>query len=159
MVRSFVDEWPKSARLRSRSAKRQRNTCSAPASPAAASPYMTGLPTNTAWAPNASALRISVPHRMPESNNTVTSWPAFVLCERMASAMAGSRLRLPAAPSYWRPPWLLTIIPSQPAVMACIASVGDWIPFATRDPAQFSRKNERSDQVREVPEKAVRSQA
>ena len=43
--------------------------------------------------------------------------------------------------------------------MAFMASVGDWIPLATRAPDQFSRRKAKSAQVRLVPAKAVRIQA
>ena len=134
--------YPASPRLVSRSARVCLMTCSTPAWPPTTEPYTQGRPTEregdynvsmvvsgreeresegededddsrkTPCAPNASALMMSLPVLMPESNKTV-SLPSFWAARTLGDFMMSSRAsREGIAPSTWRPPWLETIMPS-----------------------------------------------
>ena len=101
------------------------STFSTPFCPPAASPHKTALPRNTALAPRAKALRISVPLRTPPSKKTSTflPWHAWMTSSR-TSIVAG-------VVSSWRAPWLETKIASAPCYKAMRASSAHMIPLAT----------------------------
>lgn len=64
---------------------------------------------------------MSVPLRTPPSISTGTLLPT-------AAAMAGSASSVAGAVSSWRPPWLLTTMPSAPASSALTASPAERTP-------------------------------
>ena len=70
-----------------------------------ANPHKAGLPTQQQSAPNANALKISVPVLIPPSTCT----PILPLA---ASTHSGNASIVAVTPSNWRPPWLLTTTPS-----------------------------------------------
>ena len=76
----------------------------------------------TAVAPKASALKISVPRRMPPSMNTGMRPPT-------AATISGRHSMVERRVSSPRPPWFDTTMPSAPACMASTASSGDTMPF------------------------------
>ncbi len=110
---------PIQSRTSSMSSLRQSST---PAWPLYAKPHSTGLPIQQKSAPSASALKISVPCRIPPSTCTGT-------CPLTAATTSGSASSVARAPLSWRPPWFDTMMPCTPWWTANSASSAVAMPL------------------------------
>mmetsp|Transcript_6399 Transcript_6399/g.15071 ORF Transcript_6399/g.15071 Transcript_6399/m.15071 type:complete len:200 (+) Transcript_6399:151-750(+) len=94
-----------------------------PCSPPTARAYTAGRANMTALAPSPTALKMSVPRRIPPSMK-------MGICPRTSSAIAGSTSIVAGTESSCRPPWLDTTMAAAPALMASLASSGCMTPLA-----------------------------
>src|SRR3990170_154225 len=96
----------------------------------------------TALAPRASALRMSVPRRMPPSRRT-----SHRPCT--ASTTSGSASIVAGAPSSWRPPWFETMMPAMPWSRAMRASSAVMMPLSRTGSEVTERSQSMSLQLSE----------